>query len=148
MYTLFLSLGKQAAHGHDQDHVDRIFLRDYFVRRQVQNAFCPSRNVDGVRRATIRREWWARHLDGDKKNNRIGNLAWGTQAENMQDMIRHGRTTRGERSGTAKLTNDAVRKMKKRLREGAMVKTVAAEFGITEKHASRINTGNRWGWLA
>jgi len=32
----------------------------------------------------------ARHLDGDKKNNRAGNLAWGTQSENEQDKLRHG----------------------------------------------------------
>lgn len=32
-----------------------------------------------------------RHLDGDPANNRLGNLAYGTHAENMQDRLRHGR---------------------------------------------------------
>lgn len=31
-----------------------------------------------------------RHLDGDPQNNWAYNLAYGTQAENMQDMLRHG----------------------------------------------------------
>lgn len=31
-----------------------------------------------------------RHLDGDPTNNRITNLAYGTQTENAQDMLRHG----------------------------------------------------------
>lgn len=31
-----------------------------------------------------------RHLDGDKLNNRIENLAWGTHRENKADAIRHG----------------------------------------------------------
>ncbi len=31
-----------------------------------------------------------RHLDGDKTNNRLGNLAWGTHSDNMQDRVRHG----------------------------------------------------------
>ena len=31
-----------------------------------------------------------RHLDGDPGNNWAYNLAYGTQAENMQDMLRHG----------------------------------------------------------
>lgn len=33
-----------------------------------------------------------RHLDGDHLNNHLGNLAWGTPAENAQDKIRHGRS--------------------------------------------------------
>ncbi|WP_167757036.1 NUMOD4 motif-containing HNH endonuclease [Amycolatopsis sp. CFH S0078] len=31
-----------------------------------------------------------RHLDGDSRNNRADNLAWGTQSENMYDRVRHG----------------------------------------------------------
>ena len=31
-----------------------------------------------------------RHLNGKPDDNRLENLRWGTQAENMQDMIRHG----------------------------------------------------------
>jgi hypothetical protein len=30
-----------------------------------------------------------RHLDGDKKNNRVCNLAWGTRSENMRDVYAH-----------------------------------------------------------
>lgn len=31
-----------------------------------------------------------RHLDGDKSNNRLDNLAWGTSSDNTRDSIRHG----------------------------------------------------------
>ena len=31
-----------------------------------------------------------RHLDGDKTNNCVTNLAIGTRSENMQDLVRHG----------------------------------------------------------
>jgi hypothetical protein len=31
-----------------------------------------------------------RHLDGDKANNRVGNLAYGTPKENVQDSLDHG----------------------------------------------------------
>lgn len=34
-----------------------------------------------------------RHLDGDPTNPRLDNLAFGTHAENMADMVRHGRST-------------------------------------------------------
>lgn len=32
-----------------------------------------------------------RHLDGDRANNHINNLKWGTKSENMHDQVRHGR---------------------------------------------------------
>lgn len=32
-----------------------------------------------------------RHLDDNPRNNRVGNLAWGTQTDNMQDCVAHGR---------------------------------------------------------
>lgn len=32
-----------------------------------------------------------RHMDDNPRNNRVENLAWGTQANNMQDCVKHGR---------------------------------------------------------
>jgi hypothetical protein len=49
-----------------------------------------------------------RHLDSNPKNNKIGNLRWGTQSENMRDAGKLGRMSRalkGENGGNAKLTN-------------------------------------------
>lgn len=37
-----------------------------------------------------------RHLDGDRLNNRVENLAWGSAKENADDRERHGRTARGK----------------------------------------------------
>ena len=32
-----------------------------------------------------------RHMDDNPKNNRVDNLQWGTQKDNMQDCVKHGR---------------------------------------------------------
>ena len=42
-----------------------------------------------------------RHLDGDKMNSAIANLAWGTRKDNADDRERHGRTSRGLRHSAA-----------------------------------------------
>lgn len=42
-----------------------------------------------------------RHLDGDRMNSSVSNLAWGTRLENAADRERHGRTSRGQRHSLA-----------------------------------------------
>lgn len=51
------------------------------VSRLVAEAFIPNPNNLPL----------VRHLDDNPMNNRVENLAWGTQADNMQDCIKHGR---------------------------------------------------------
>ena len=51
------------------------------VHRLVADAFIP--NPDNLP--------LVRHMDDDPSNNRVDNLAWGTQTDNMQDCVRHGR---------------------------------------------------------
>lgn len=42
-----------------------------------------------------------RHLNGDKTDNRVQNLALGTRKENADDRQRHGRTSRGAKHSAA-----------------------------------------------
>lgn len=51
------------------------------VHRLVAEAFIPNPDDLPI----------VRHLDDDPSNNLIDNLAWGTQTDNMQDCVKHGR---------------------------------------------------------
>ncbi len=42
-----------------------------------------------------------RHLDGNKLNNHISNLAWGTKQDNANDREKHGHTARGKKLSIA-----------------------------------------------
>ncbi len=46
------------------------------------------------------------HLDGNRANNRVSNLAWKTHAENCQDRVTHGTQHRGSTIHNARLTAD------------------------------------------
>ena len=64
----------------------------YAVHSLVAHAFLPPR-------PSFQHE--VRHLDGNKLNPNVGNLAWGTRKENAEDRELHGRTSRGETHSAA-----------------------------------------------
>ena len=87
------------------------------------------------------------HSDGDKLNNHYSNLRWATRSENEHDKVRHGKSNRGERCGTAKLSSDAVLAVRRELGTGISQKRIAAKFGISPQLVSRIKLGTTWTWL-
>lgn len=85
----------------------------------------------------------ARHLDGDRKNNCIENLKWGTHAENTEDCIKHG-SLRGERSGRATITENTVRAAKAMFNEGISTKEVARRLGCKYRVIYNVRAGKSW----
>jgi hypothetical protein len=85
-----------------------------------------------------------RHLDGDKHNNRIENLVWGTQKENSLDRKLHGTHLIGESCPWAKLTEEDVKEIKRRLGNGELGVSVSQDFGISNGHTSNIKNGIIW----
>jgi hypothetical protein len=87
------------------------------------------------------------HNDGDKLNNSVKNLRYCTQAENEADKVLHGTDTRGERSGTAKLTEEEALEIYHRSRAGDRNVDLATEFGVSKAAICEIKSGRNWAWL-
>lgn len=87
----------------------------------------------------------ARHLDGDKFNNRIANLAWGSARENAKDREVHGTVARGSRQGLAKLSEADVPEIRRRYRPRKVtLKQLATEYGVTLQAISAVIHGETW----
>lgn len=89
----------------------------------------------------------ARHMDGNKLNNHIDNLVWGTVKENGADKVRHGTTAKGEKNGWSALTNRQVEGIKWLLAVGIRGRYIASLYGCTEGMISNIKRGRTWQWL-
>ncbi len=105
-----------------------------FIHRVVIETFSPRPSRKSI----------CRHLDGNRKNNHISNLRWGTYQENKNDSIFHGTYIHGERHPRSKLTDDKVREIRVRLKQGERACDLAREFGITESGIRNIKIRVNW----
>jgi len=72
-------------------------------------------------------------------------LFLGTPSDNVKDMNRKGRNRRGEKHGSAKLTERQVCRIKTMLKEDKMYASeIAREFGVSETAIRAIKTGKTW----
>jgi hypothetical protein len=101
----------------------------------------------------------SRHLNGVRIDNRLENLCWGTRAENAADRVRHGTAPRGDnhhsrrrpetvprgsRSGLAKLNENLVRDIRKRVAAGEMQLDIARELNVSRAAICMACSGKTW----
>lgn len=82
----------------------------------------------------------ARHLNGNAKDCKLSNLAWGTAQENAEDKALHG-TAKGERNPRAKLSQSQVEEIRGRAIPGPTASNLAdlaSEFEVSISTVSRI----------
>jgi hypothetical protein len=105
------------------------------VHRLVARAFLPkpTRGRDNVR-----------HKDDDGGNNKIGNLEWGSQQDNIDDKVKRGRHPRGEDSARASMTATEVKRIKKMLSSGARICDISDLVGIPRQTIQNIKRGDTW----
>lgn len=85
-----------------------------------------------------------RHKNGNRKDNRISNLKWGTPIQNSRDMIRHQTKMFGENHPRAKLSLARATAIIRSMEHGDRPVTVARRFGITKELAYAMYYGRIW----
>lgn len=86
-----------------------------------------------------------RHLDGNKANNALANLAWGTRSQNAFDRVAHGTLPVGEECALSRLTADAVRQIRRTYdaKEANLV-GLAVAYGVTKQNIFQIVKRKTW----
>lgn len=89
------------------------------------------------------------HNDGSGTNNHLPNLRWATSKENHADRRVHGTAPLGRLNGRAKLTDAAVRDIRRRYAEGGIRQLdLAEEFGVSRNVVSAVIRRKRWAHVA
>jgi len=79
----------------------------------------------------------ARHLNGNRADNRLANLAWGTRAQNEADRERHGGVLFGVRHPNTRLTPADDRDILLQYEQGTPQRVLAARYGVGQATISR-----------
>lgn len=93
-------------------------------------------------------EQQCRHLDGNRVNNALVNLQWGSKAENERDRVLHGTSAVGTKNPQSKLTDSSVKHLRALRKESAWsYKRLGNYFGVSTMTAYRAVTGQAWSHL-
>ena len=86
------------------------------------------------------------HEDGDRTNNSLANLRWGTYKENGADTARHGRTLRGQMHPRTKLTDKSIEEGLREYAEGRATQAdLSRRWGnLGQGNVSSIVRGKAW----
>jgi hypothetical protein len=87
------------------------------------------------------------HNNGDPSDNRLTNLRYDTPAANSADRIQHGTANRGERHGSARLTEDDVHRIRAQFAQGMTDTEIASPLGVSRRTIGDIRSGATWSWL-
>lgn len=88
-----------------------------------------------------------RHLNDNKDDNRLANLAWGTPADNVADRCRNGKTSRGSRHYASKFTISSLLAATKMRESGSTWQEIGDRFGVTKSNARKAVLGIHWSAL-
>lgn len=86
-----------------------------------------------------------RHLDGNGLNNKVGNLCYGTQSDNLGDARRHGTLSVGEHRPCSKLKAEDVKRIRYlNLMLKVNVTELTGMYGVSRKTIGNILNYRSW----
>lgn len=88
-----------------------------------------------------------RHLDGNRLNNSLDNITWGTAFENYWDQERHGTRNPpkgGEKHPSSKFKSAEIRAMYALRGQGLSGADIAKRFDTSSSYLSQVFSGNTW----
>lgn len=113
--------------------------KKFFVHRLVLMTFNPVENMENLQ---------VNHIDGNKKNNYVGNLEWCTNSENQVHAYKHGLISRkGTKNPQSKLTEEQVIEIADMLLADVPEKEIAKIFNVSDITISTIRTKRHWGHI-
>lgn len=117
------------------------FNQHVFIHKYVAECFIKKENED---------QSFVVHTDNNKSNNHWSNLEWKNQKELTAFQTKNGVFSKENRKNAThvKMTEEKVRLLKRRLKEGRTKKKILAKsFGITTMQLNRIERGENWGYV-
>lgn len=121
--------------GYDQVTLTRGFgssnRRSFRVHRLVAMAFLGNPRGEKI----------VCHRNGVRHDNRVGNLYWGSHADNTMDALRHGTMVTGEDSPHAVLTGAAVHHIRRKSMTQA---GYARLYGVSKTTVRYVQQGKTW----
>ncbi len=141
------SLG--AVRSRSRTHGLRVYPGKTLRQRCDRDGYCRVNLSEGARRRTARVHQLVAeaffgppptiahvvaHWDGNRANNRIANLRWATNAENLDDARRHGSV----------LSAAQVAGVREALQRGERQRAIARQLGVCPQTISNIANGHTW----
>lgn len=88
------------------------------------------------------------HLDDNPKNNRLDNIKWDTQKNNIKQAVDNGNIAHGERHPCTFITEEEVVSIRELISSGEKSSVVAKKFNISRLLVNRIASGSSWKYAA
>lgn len=86
----------------------------------------------------------ARHLNGNRTDNRLDNLAWGTSRQNQADRASHGTVPNGESHPASKISTRDVQILRSMHQRGTSAAAAARQLGVNYQTAYDAIARKTW----